>query len=63
MFALVYARSCVTDCIIFGSHKDDCSGTYEKTTMLKLEAPSQKKVAGGICPTFQYVICIYICKH
>jgi len=55
MFALVYARSCVTDCIIFGSHKDDCSGTYEKTTMLKLEAPSQKKVAGGICPTFQYV--------
>lgn len=46
MFPLVYARSCVTDYIIFGSHKDDCSGTYEKT-MLKLEAPSQKKVAGG----------------
>ncbi|CAD6225033.1 unnamed protein product [Miscanthus lutarioriparius] len=40
------SASCGNMLCYWHNHKDDCSGTYEKTTMLKLEAPSQKKVAG-----------------
>jgi hypothetical protein len=58
MLPFVYAKTCVTDYIIFGSHKNDCSGTYEKT--MKLEAPSQKKVAGGICPAFVCNMHLYL---
>ncbi|ONM54900.1 uncharacterized protein [Zea mays] len=37
--------SCGNMLCYWHNHKNDCSGTYEKT--MKLEAPSQKKVAGG----------------